>query len=901
MRPCFAFTAFSLGLLLLSTYAEAAGRPTATSQSVSTDEDTATEIRLSGTAASGGTLTYAIDTTTPRTRGTVSCASNLCTYTPSANWSGTDRFYFKVIEGGLSSDWATVTITVNPVNDAPTAQSQTGVTVSEDVARTIVLTGSDVEMSALAYTMVRAPTKGTAILSGDTVTYTPDANATGADSFTFRAFDGTDYSADATISLDIAAVNDRPTVSDQVVYTDEDTPVTFDLAASDVDGDPLTPLFSDVVVSDSTYTTLTSTHGTFTVSGTRITYTPPTDYSGTDSFRFVVSDGTLSASSFATVNITIAAVNDAPVAADLWARSANGQPAHVVLAATDTEGDALTYSIVSSPRRGSAILWNGDKILYRPRNTRSRTTDVFTYRASDGSATSETKTVTIEILPQVATFPLDTLAVDETLPTYITDDGNVVIELPTDESGCEKTEATQPRFEGSLAGVSVGYVGLVAGHYDTLRCGYPSYDTYDSSIYVIANDGTAGGFEARLLDVGHNVQASGMFLDDGSLMFTRVGGADLGGGLVRYTPGSASDPTAITTTVYNPLEAASDSSPLYDPESGVTVLMSAVVPEVCGDASGNNCGSIVSIDRNGNPIDLVDEDDNHHAWGSAGCIELYGERFCGFGPGSDATGADYQDLNACVVGRLDGIPVPPSSNGTVADTLSLGALLDPGDVGCTSVASLESSFINGGIISDGVFLYALAYGSDQTDDYTRVYQLDTDLTVLQTFEIPASYEHSFTNGFHNSLLAAANGRIYVTGTVDALTTNQYAVVELDPATGEVHYLASEVVAYDNAYGTGHLYVDSNGDEVIAYAVGEVGVVTRLSDGALMAAYTLGAADEDYIAAPVLIEDGDGEADALMFVSADNVVTIVPNTGLADDVDAPWPGPRGGGPMQARIP
>lgn len=901
MRPSFAFTAFSLGLLCLPEVAEAAGRPTATSQSVSTNEDTAKTITLSGTAASGGTLTYTIDTTTSRTRGTVSCTSNSCTYTPSANWNGTDKFFFKVTEGSLSSDWATVTVTVSAVNDAPTANSQTGVTVSEDVARTIVLTGSDVEMSALSYQIVTSPTKGTATVSGSTVTYTPGANNTGADSFTFRAYDGAAYSSNATVSLNITAVNDRPTVSSQVVNTNEDTSVTFDLSASDVDGDTLTPLFSGVDISGSTYTTLTSTHGTFTVSGTRVTYTPPADFSGTDSFSFIVSDGSISASSFATVSINIAAVNDAPVAEDMWARSANGQPAHVVLSATDTEGDALTYSIVSSPRRGTATLWNGDKVIYRPRSTTSRVTDSFTYRVSDGSGTSATKTVTIDVLPEVATFPLDTLAVDETLASYTTDDGNVVIQLPTDESGCEKTHATQPRFEGSLYGSSVGFVGLVAGHYDTLRCGYPSYESDDSSIYVIANDGTAGGFEARLLDVGHNVQASGMFLDDGSLMFAKVGGADFGGGLVRYSPGSASDDTTITTTVFNPLEAASDSSPLYDPESGVTVLMTAVVPEVCGDASGNNCGAMVAVDRGGNTIDLVDEDDNHHAWGSGGCIEFYGERFCGFGPGSDASGADNQDLNACTVGRLDGIPTPPTSNGTVADTLSLGALLDPGDVGCTPVASLESSFVNGGIISDGVFLYALAYGSDQTDGYTRIYQLDTDLTVVQTFEIPAGYSHSFTNGFHNSLLAAANGMIYVTGTIDELTTIQYAVVELDPTTGEVNYLASEIVAHDNAYGNGHLYVDSNGDEVIAYAVGEVGVVTRLADGALVAAYTLGAADEDYVAAPVLIEDGDGEADALMFVSADNVVTIVPNTGLADDVDAPWAGPRGGGPMQARIP
>jgi len=901
MRTSFGFTFFSLGFLCLPAVAEAAGRPTATSQVVATNEDTARTITLSGTAGSGGTLTYTLNTTIARTRGTVSCTSNSCTYTPPANFNGTDTFYFQVTEGRVSSTWATVTVTVNAVNDAPTADNQTGVTVTEDLPRTIVLTGSDVEQSALSYQIVTSPTKGTATVTGSSVTYTPGTNNTGPDSFTFRAYDGAAYSGNATVSLDITSVNDRPTVSSQVVYTDEDTSITFDLSASDVDGDVLTPTFSGVELSGSTYTTANSTRGTFTVSGTRVTYTPPADFSGTDTFYFGVSDGVYSASSYATVTVNVAAVNDAPVATDAWARAANGQPAHLVLSAVDTEGDAVSFSIVTGPRFGSITLWNGDKVIYRPWDPASATTDSFTYRASDGSGTSEARTATIDVVPGVAPFPLDTVAVDDTLTTYTTADGNVVIELPSDDGSCEKTVTTQPRFEASLAGASAGYFGVVAGHYDTLTCGREDYEPEDTSIYLIGNDGTAGGFEARLLDVVAHVEAAGVSLDDGSLLFTRVLGEDLGAGLLRYTPGSASSSTTITVSVSDPLGVGSDSSPLYDPASGVTVMSTIAMPEMCGDAADNDCGALVSIDAAGNALDVLDEDDGHHAWGSAGCVEVYGYRYCGFGAGSDASGPDLTDLNACTVARLAGVPSPPSSTSTVADTLSLDTVFDPGDLGCTPVGTLESSIVNGGIISDGVYLYTLAYGSDESDGYARVAQLDTDLNVVETFEIPSSYSHSFTNGFHNSLLASADGMIYVVGTVDLLNPVQYAVVELDPGTGSVNYLVSEVVASDNQYGYGHLYVDGSGDEVIAYAVGETAVVTRLWDGAELAVYTLGAADSRYLAAPVLIDDGDGAGDALMFVSADNVVTIVPNTGLADDVGAPWAGPRRGGSMQARLP
>jgi len=890
------------GVLLFSwgvDSAYAAGTPVAIDLNASTDEDTALPVVLSGTAASGGLLTYTVDTASAGTTGSVSCTGRRCTYTPRAHWSGTDRFLFRVTEGGVNSDWAEVVVVVNSVNDVPVAHAQSGLTVREDTARPFTLTASDVEGSRLTYSIVSTPAKGTATVSGSTVMYTPTSNRTGGDSFTFRAYDGTSYSSAATVSLTITPVNDRPTVSNQAVVVDEDTPVSFSLSASDVDGDALTPNFGGVVASGSGYSTLAAGHGFFTVSGTRVTYTPRADYHGSDSFTFSVSDGTLR-STTATVTIEVASVNDVPLASDMYTRAANGRPAHVVLAGDDVDGDTLSYSIVSSPRRGSAVLWNGNRVVYTSRSPRVGSTDTFTYRVFDGTDYSATRTVTVDTSPRTVPFPLDELPVDDSIPSSWTADGNLVWQLPGAGEGCEKSHSAHPRFEAELAGVSVGEVAVVAGHYDTLSCGYPSYDDAYSSIYVVGTDGTEDGFELRLLDVGHNVEASGVALDDGSLLFSKVGGADLGGGLLRYTPGSTTSDTVVTRTVTNPLKAASDSSPLYDPTSGTAILLSAVVPEPCGDAEDNQCGAIAMVDAGGRVFDYLDENDAHHAWGSGGCVEFDGYRFCGFGPGADAYGADNLDDGACTIVRLDGVPVPPSSSGVVSDTLRVGAVFDPGDVGCTPVGTLESSIPNGGLVTDGSYLYAVAYGSDQEDDYTRVYQLDSDLDVLQTFEIASSHDHSFTNGFHNSLLVSSAGNLYITGIVDTGPNQSYAVVEIDTVTGSVDYLVSEIVSHSNTYGTGHLYVDRYGDEVIAYAVGGTGVVTRLSDGAQLASYTLGESTGDYVAAPILIDDGDLVGDALMFVSADNVVTIVPDTGLSYDDDAPWPGPRGGGRMQGRL-
>lgn len=121
--------------------------PSAAGQSVTTDEDAAKLIALSGSDIEGDTLTYSAN---QPSHGSVSCIGANCTYTPTANYNGSDSFTFKANDGSLDSAEATVWITINPVNDAPTAASQS-VTTDEDTAKTITLSGSDVDGDALTY------------------------------------------------------------------------------------------------------------------------------------------------------------------------------------------------------------------------------------------------------------------------------------------------------------------------------------------------------------------------------------------------------------------------------------------------------------------------------------------------------------------------------------------------------------------------------------------------------------------------------------------------------------------------------------------------------------------------------------------------------------------------------
>src|SRR5207244_6030102 len=113
----------------------------------------------------------------------------------------------------------TRSITVNAVNDTPLASNQAVVT-DEDTAKAITLSASDVEGSALTYTIGTGPTHGTLSGIAPALTYTPAANYNGPDSFTFRANDGELDSNVAIVSIIVKPVKDGPVASSQAVATD---------------------------------------------------------------------------------------------------------------------------------------------------------------------------------------------------------------------------------------------------------------------------------------------------------------------------------------------------------------------------------------------------------------------------------------------------------------------------------------------------------------------------------------------------------------------------------------------------------------------------------------------------------------------------------------------------------
>ena len=159
-------------------------------------------------------------------------------YTPDANFNGLDSFNYTVSDGKGGIDTETASITVSPVNDAPTASGHS-LEVTKGTTHTITLVGDDLETPGdLTYDLIDGPAHGTlSDKAGDVVDYTPTPGYTGPDSFTFTVTDAGDgaspeaTSAPATVSIDVTAVPTSTEVSDPTA-TYGDTEVALDATVS---------------------------------------------------------------------------------------------------------------------------------------------------------------------------------------------------------------------------------------------------------------------------------------------------------------------------------------------------------------------------------------------------------------------------------------------------------------------------------------------------------------------------------------------------------------------------------------------------------------------------------------------------------------------------------------------
>src|SRR5438132_1244951 len=239
------------------------------------------------------------------------------------------------------------------------------------------------------YATMTSPTTGAlSLLNTNTgaVTYTPNTNYNGPDSFRFTVSDGS-LLATGTVSIAVTPVNDAPVANNQSVTTPEDTSTNLVLSGSDVEGPVTFAILS------------APTNGVLSLLNTNtgaVTYTPATNYNGPDSFTFTVSDGSLLATGL--VSITVTPVNDAPVANNQNVTTPEDTATNLVLTGSDVEGP-VTFAILSGPTNGALSLLNTNTgaVTYTPA-TNYNGPDSFTFTVSDGSLLA-TGLVSITVTP----------------------------------------------------------------------------------------------------------------------------------------------------------------------------------------------------------------------------------------------------------------------------------------------------------------------------------------------------------------------------------------------------------------------------------------------------------------------------------------------------------------------
>ncbi|HHB9288322.1 TPA: tandem-95 repeat protein, partial [Vibrio parahaemolyticus] len=231
----------------------------------------------------------------------VSIENGIATITPTADWNGSETLTFTATDPSGESVSQTVNFTVAPVADIVADKA----TVVEDTPTIIKVLGNDTfegDDKVVSLDAENGPKNGTVIVNNDgTVTYTPNDNYVGKDTFTYVVTSG-GVSESTTVNVDVTPVNDAPVAKDDIATTQEDTAVTIDVLPNDTDAD------GDKLSVESA--SVPKEQGTVEVVNGKLVFTPAENFNGDAEITYTVTDGQLTDE--AKVTVTVNPVNDAP-------------------------------------------------------------------------------------------------------------------------------------------------------------------------------------------------------------------------------------------------------------------------------------------------------------------------------------------------------------------------------------------------------------------------------------------------------------------------------------------------------------------------------------------------------------------------------------------------------------
>jgi hypothetical protein len=451
--------------------------PVAVDDSVSTAQGTPRLIAVLGNDSDPDGDTLSIQSVTDPAHGSAVIQGTEVLYTPDPGYVGLDTFGYTCSDGHGGSDAAQVTVDVGNVNDPPTAVDDAATTAEDtEVGIPVLANDSDPDGDTLSISDLTQPAHGVAVIDGVTVRYTPSANYSGPDSFTYTASDG-ELTDTATVAITITAVNDPPIATDDSAETPEDTAVVIPVLANDSDPDAASLSIAAISL---------PAHGAAVIEGAAIRYTPSANYYGPDSFTYTVTDGALIDT--AQVSLTVSAVNDAPTAGDDVAGTLLDTPVSISALANDTDadGDPLSLAQVSAPAHGAAVI-SGARVVYTP-TTGYSGVDSFTYTVSDDRGGSDIAAVQVTVR-ETNTTPV---AVDDSAET--TQEAPVLIDVLDNDADADGdplaiTQVGAPAHGTAvISGTQVLY---------TPGLGYSGSDTFTYTI----TDGFATAAAAVTVDV----------------------------------------------------------------------------------------------------------------------------------------------------------------------------------------------------------------------------------------------------------------------------------------------------------------------------------------------------------------------------------------------------------------
>ena len=410
------------------------------------------------TDEAGQTLTVTGVSAASTKGGAVSFAAGAISYTPAADFNGSDTFTYTINDGAGGTATGTVTVNVAAVNDNPIANPDT-VNGTEDTTLTIPAGGTpivagdvrfndrpgpasaiDEASQTLTVTGVSAASTqgGSVSLAAGVISYTPAANVNGTDTFTYTLSDGAGGTATGTVTVNVAAVNDAPTAFNDSISVDEDsTANSLDLLADNGSGadiaGPANETSDSITITrvgpasggGTTFTTANGGVVTIATGGKTVNYVPAPTFSGTDTFDYTITDsGGLTASATVTVDVAPATL---PRARSDSGAGPEGAAVTIAVLANDTTNVGATGIIKSftNGTNGTVARKSSDPaaadysvLVYTSTDPNFYGVDKFTYLITDSSAapgpdSTATVTVTIADVNDPPILANDTAATNE--------------------------------------------------------------------------------------------------------------------------------------------------------------------------------------------------------------------------------------------------------------------------------------------------------------------------------------------------------------------------------------------------------------------------------------------------------------------------------------------------------